>query len=134
MTDTLLALIYYIAWMLALLLLLGGLRSYLTLTGKKAVNSFSPAGDDVSEFSGRLCRAHANCYEFFPIAGGLLLVALASNQAAITDPLAMYLVIARLLQSITHLISTSAIAVYARFGFFLVQVVICAMWITKFIG
>jgi len=134
MTETQLSLIYYIAWILVLLSILGGLRTYLTLTGKKAANSFSPTGTDVSEFSGRLCRAHANCYEFFPIAGGLLLVALATNQTAITDPLAVYFVVARVLQSVTHLISTSVIAVFARFGFFLVQVVICAKWVIEFIS
>ncbi|MDQ7048161.1 MAG: MAPEG family protein [Enterobacterales bacterium] len=134
MTDTLLALVYYIAWILALLSILGGLRTYLTLVGKKAVNSFSPAGSDVSEFSGRLCRAHANCYEFFPIAGGLLLIALATGQTAITDPLALYFVIARILQSVTHLLSTSVIAVFIRFGFFLVQIVICVKWVIDLIS
>jgi len=134
MTDTLLALVYYIAWILVLLSILGGLRTFLTLSGKKAVNSFSPAGTEVSEFSGRLCRAHANCYEFFPIAGGLLLLALATGQTAITDPLAIYFVIARVLQSVTHLLSTSVIAVFVRFGFFLVQIVICAKWIIDFIS
>jgi len=134
MTMTLLALVYYIAWMLLLLAILGGLRTYLTLAGKKAVNSFSPAGSDVSEFSGRLCRAHANCYEFFPIAGGLLLAALATNNTVITDSLAEYFIAARVLQSAVHLLSTSVIAVFMRFGFFLVQVVISAMWVLKFVA
>lgn len=133
MNITLISMIYYIAWMIALLLLLGSYRSFLTLSGQKAANSYSPSGDDVSAFSARLCRAHANCYEFFPIAGGLMLAALASGNTLITDGYAMYLVYARLLQSITHLISTSVIAVYARFAFFLVQVVICIMWVLEFL-
>ncbi len=132
MNTTLMSLIIYIAWMLAILAFLGGYRSVLTLTGKKAANGFSPTGDDVSPFSGRLCRAHANCYEFFPLAGGLLLAALATNNMAITDEYAMYLAYARILQSLVHMISTSVVAVYARFTFFLVQIGICIYWIIGF--
>jgi len=134
MNDTLTSLIIYIAWMLAILMFLGGYRSLLTLTGKKAANGFSPGGDDVSPFSGRLCRAHANCYEFFPLAGGLLLAALATNNTAITNEYALYLVYARVLQSLVHMISTSVVAVYARFTFFLAQVGICIYWIIGFYG
>ena len=134
MTDSLHALIAYISWMLIILVSLGLYRSYLTLTGQHAANKFKPDGGDVSPFSGRVCRAHANCYEFFPIAGGLLLAALATNNTAITDPFASYFLAARILQSITHIASTSVIAVYARFAFFLVQIGICFMWIAGFIA
>jgi len=134
MSNTLFTLVAYIAWMLIVLLTIGLYRSYLTLSGQKAANAFKPDGSDVSEFSGRLCRAHANCYEFFPIAGGLLLTALATDNSAITDPFALYLIGARILQSVTHILSTSIIAVYARFAFFLVQVGICAYWVVNFLS
>ena len=132
MNHTLTSLIIYITWFTAILLVLGLFRSYLTLTGKKAPNSYSPTGTDVSPFSGRLCRAHANCYEFFPIAGGLMLAALATGNTMITEEYAMYLVYARILQSTVHIISTSVIAVYVRFALFLVQVGICAYWVIGF--
>ncbi len=132
MTHTLLSLIIYISWTLAIVVFLGLFRSYLTLAGKKAANSFSPTGEDVSAFANRLCRAHANCYEFFPIAGGLLLAALATDNTTITEEFAMYLIYARILQSVVHIISTSILAVYARFGFFLVQLIICIYWIVGF--
>ena len=118
--------------MLILLFTLAGLRSVLTLSGKKAVNSFNPDGTDVGAFSNRLCRAHANCYESFPIIGGLLLFALATDGTDVTNGLAMLMIGARVAQSAVHLISTSTIAVYARFGFFLVQVAIAALWLFKF--
>ena len=133
MNDTLFALIAYIMWMLAILITLGVYRSFITLSGKKAANSFKPDGSDVSEFSARLCRTHANCYEFFPIAGGLLIAALATNNVAITEPLATYLITARLLQSFIHILSTSVVAVYARFAFFLAQIGICIYWLIKFL-
>lgn len=134
MTESLHALIAYISWMLIILVTLGLYRSYLTLIGKHAANKFNPDGSDVSAFSGRLCRAHANCYEFFPIAGGLLLAALATKHTAITDPLATYFLAARILQSVVHITSTSIIAVYARFAFFLVQIGICIIWIMGFVS
>jgi uncharacterized MAPEG superfamily protein len=132
MTNTLMSLIIYIGWTLVIVVFLGCYRSYLTLAGQKAANSFSPTGEDVSAFSRRLCRAHANCYEFFPIAGGLLLAALATGNVAITEEYAMYLAYARILQSVVHILSTSVIAVYARFTFFLVQIIICVIWLLAF--
>ncbi len=77
---------------LVLLGMLGFMRTSLTLTGKRQPNSFDPGGADVSPFSNRLCRAHANCYESFPIFGGLLLLAIATNNTAITDGMAAYFV------------------------------------------
>lgn len=129
MTASGLAVLGYVAWMLGLLLILACLRSYLTLSGARAANSFRPDGADVSPFSERLCRAHANCYESFPIIGGLLLLALATRRTHITDPLALWVLLARIGQSTTHLISTSALAVQVRFFFFLVQFGIAAWWV-----
>ena len=115
------ALLGYIIWILALLFLLAYVRVGLSLTGKRAPNSFAPDGTDVSPFVNRLCRAHANCYESFPIFGGLLLLAIATGNNAITDGLAYYFIGARVLQSVTQLISKNNLAVQIRFVFFIVQ-------------
>jgi len=127
------ALLAYVILFLGLLATLGMLRVYLTATGAKAPNSFDPSGKDVSPFSGRLCRTHANCYECFPIFGGLLLLALATGNTAITDGLAYYFIGARVLQAVVHLASTSNLAVQVRFAFFLAQIVIAVIWILDFI-
>ena len=132
MTDTALAFLGYTGWMSAILLLLATYRSSLTLTGKKAANSFAPSGEGVSPFGQRLTRAHANCYEFFPILGGLLLFSLATEQNAITDDLAMIALGARVVQSVIHLLSTSVIAVLIRFAALLVQFAICIYWLLQF--
>ena len=133
MNPTAAALVGYIALMLALLITLGMIRVGLTLGGKRAPNSFAPDGADVSPFSNRLCRTHASSYEGFPIFGGLMLLAITIDATAITDGLAMYLLGARVLQALTHLVSTSNIAVQVRFAFFLAQVGIAIYWVLQFI-
>lgn len=134
MEDSLLAVLLYATWTL---LLLGGialLRVSVSLAGKRAVNAFAVSGEDVSPFSARLCRAHANCYENLPIFAGLVLTAVVSGNAAITAPLALWAVVARVGQSTVHLLSTSIGAVQLRFVFFLVQWLIQAWWAVYLIG
>ena len=134
MSPSLVALLGYSLWTLALLGVIAALRSRLTLSGARAANSFDPTGSDVSPFSSRLCRAHANCYEFFPVFGGLILVAALSNSGHITDPTAAWALLARVGQSCVHIASTSAAAVTVRFGFFLAQFVIAAYWGVRLVG
>ena len=130
--QTTTALFGLIAWPIILLVVIAMMRTGLTLFKGKDANSFSPSGDDVSPFSGRLCRAHANCYEFIPFALAILLYAIATDQTAVTNGLAMILLFARIGQSVVHLASTSKLAVMARFGFFLPQVLIVLYWVAKF--
>ncbi len=131
MNATALALTGFIGWFILLLLSLGGVRILATLKGK-APNSFRPDGTDVSDFAVRLVRAHANCYESFPFVGGLMLLAMATQTTEITNPLALIVLAARIGQSSIHLVSTSNLAVQARFSLFLVQVVISLYWLTAF--
>jgi uncharacterized MAPEG superfamily protein len=131
MTNSTLALLGYAAWMLALLGGIALLRTYYTLIGGRYANSFKTTGEDVSAFSARLCRAHANCYENLPIFAALIAVAAFSGNASITDPLALLLLAARICQSTVHLISTRNRAVILRFSFLMVQVVIQLIWVVK---
>ncbi len=134
LSNTSIAFLGFIALLLATLLLLAGLRTKLTLNGKKRANDFAPTGEDAGEFSRRLVRVHANMYEFFPVYGGLLLFALATGQTAITNGLALFFLGTRVLQAIVHLASTSIMAVQVRFFFFLVQFFIAIYWVLKFFG
>lgn len=131
MTPTAVALLGYVAWALLLLVALAVVRTSLVMQNKKAANAFSPGGDDIGGFARRLTRAHANCYENLPLAGAVLLYAIATGQTAATDGLAYLFLGARVLQSATHLASTSSQAVTVRFAFFLVQVGILAYWLLK---
>lgn len=128
MGPSAIALVGFAAWTLLLLALIVVVRVSLTLAGRRAVNSFAVDGSDVSPFANRLCRAHANCYESLPAFAALVLVALATDNAAITDPLAAWALAARIGQSTSHLVSTSNLAVQVRFAFFLAQFLIQAWW------
>ena len=131
MSASAIALVGYAAWTLVLLGMIAVVRGSLTLSGQRAANSFGVDGSDVSPFSNRLCRAHANCYENLPVFAALVLVALATGNAAITNALAPWALAARVGQSTTHLVSTSSLAVQARFGLFLAQFLIQVWWVVS---
>jgi len=103
-------------------------RSYLVLSGRTKSNEFRPDNANLSPFLQRLARAHANCIEGLPVFGGLLLIAIATGRAGLTDSLAPWLLLARISQSITHLVSLSVFAVNIRFFFFFVQLAIAVYW------
>lgn len=126
---SLLAALLFSAWTLILLGGIGVLRGGLSVMRVKPANSFAVSGEDVSPFSGRLCRAHANCYENLPVFLGIVLTAELLGQAEVTDPLALWVLAARLAQSGIHLTSTSVPAVTMRFVFFLIQYMILAYWV-----
>ena len=128
MSNSALALTLFIAWTLVLLVVMEAVRSYLVVTGRSRSNAFKPDNSNLSPFMQRLARAHANCLEGLPVFGGLLLVAITTGAAAITDPLALWLIAARVIQSGIHLASLSVAAVNARFTFFAAQVVIALYW------
>ncbi|MFO1432899.1 MAG: MAPEG family protein [Candidatus Competibacteraceae bacterium] len=134
MNPTAIALTGYILWTLSLLGGILGLRTYLTLTGQRPANRFKPDGSDVSPFAERLSGAHANCYESFPVLGGLLLLALATDTQRLTDPLALVVLAGRLGQSTVHLLSIRVTAVLVRFACFLVQTLIAAYWAFRFLA
>jgi len=128
MSNTAFALTGFITWALALLVLMETIRSKMVLTGEVPANGFDPANSKLAPFMQRLARAHANCVEGLPIFGGLMLVALVTGRAAVTDPLALVFLGARVVQSLIHLASLSNAAVTARFTAFAVQMGIGVYW------
>ena len=127
-SSTAFALTGFIAWTLALLVLMEAIRSKMVLARQLPANAFVPDNSNLSPFMQRLARAHANCLEGFPVFGGLMVVALITDHAAVTDPLAPWLLAVRILQSSIHLASVSPTAVTLRFTAFAVQMVIAAFW------
>lgn len=117
-----------IAWALLLVVLMEILRGRLVAGGHIAGNEFKPDNSNLSPFMQRLARAHANCIEGLPIFGGLLVVALVTDRAGVTDPLAPWLLVARFVQSGAHLSSGSNLAVNVRFMAFVVQLAIALYW------
>jgi uncharacterized MAPEG superfamily protein len=117
-----------IAWTMFLLILMEGLRVRFLVSKTVAANEFRPDNSNLPPFMQRLSRAHANCIESFPIIGGLLVVALLTDRAGVTDALAPWLLLARLVQSCIHLASTSVLAANLRFLAFVVQIAIAVYW------
>ncbi|MBU1618387.1 MAG: MAPEG family protein [Gammaproteobacteria bacterium] len=66
------------------------LKQSLEANGKKGITGccFLKAETLCRSWKVRLTRAHANCIEGFPIFAALLIIALITEQTAITDPLA----------------------------------------------
>jgi len=122
------AFIGFILWTLLLLALMELIRSQLVLRGKVPANGFAPDNANLSPFMQRLARAHANCIENLPVFGGLLLFAIATGHASVTDPLAWLFLGSRVFQSLVHLVSTSSVAVTIRFTAFAVQMAIGLYW------
>ncbi|MCP1972987.1 MULTISPECIES: MAPEG family protein [Bradyrhizobium] len=131
MSATGYALTGFVAWALLLLVVMESVRTYFVLTGKVAANAFTPDNAGLSPFMQRLARAHANCVEGLPIFGGLLTIALMTSKTGITDPLAIWFLGARIVQSLIHLASTSPVAVSLRFTAFAVQMAIGVYWSWK---
>lgn len=134
MNPTLTALAGFVTWSLFLLVLMELIRSKLVLTKVVAANAFDPDNSNLSPFMQRLARAHANCIEGLPIFGGLMLIAVVSGKSTITDPLAYVFLSARILQSLFHLSSLSALAVTLRFSAFAVQMGIAVYWAARLLS
>lgn len=128
MSTTLLALLGFLSWTLALLLVMEVIRAKLVLSKQVAANGFTPDNAGLSPFMQRLARAHANCLEGLPLFGGFMLLAVIAGKSHVTDPLAYALLTARIVQSLIHLASTSPLAVTARFTAFAVQMGIAVYW------
>ena len=128
MGATLTALAGFAAWYVVLSMLMGTFRVSRMVAAGKAANSFAVNGSDLPGFGERVTRARDNCYETLPIFGALALVAYASNQLVVTDPLAMWVLWARVGQSVTHMISTSVPAVLVRANLFFAQMLIYLYW------
>lgn len=131
MSPSALALVGYVAWNLLLAAAIISYRTGLVLAGKHGASGFDPDGADISGFSARLCRAHANCYENLPMFGGLILLAIATGHVSITDPLARWVLVFRVAQSIVHLISANDVAVTVRAGLYSAQLGIMGYWVVR---
>lgn len=132
MNQTILALVGYLSWTVLLVICLGAYRTVLVMQKERAANGFKADGSDSPAFGYRLTRAFGNCVESFAFIGGAMLIGLATSSAAITDPLALWLLMARVGQSVVHIVSTSVLAVQIRFALFLVQIGIVLYWLFQF--
>ena len=126
MTVALLCLMIFALWTLCLVIFgIGGYRIVAVLKFKKPPNAFpADQAHEGAHWYKRCQRAHLNCVENLPIFASAVFMASVLNFSNTTfDALAQIYVIARICQSITHIISTSNLAIHIRFSFFVTQLI-----------
>ncbi len=128
MQATATALTGFAFWYVLLSVGMGFYRGKYMLGGRKAANTFAPDGSDLDALGQRITRARDNCYETLPLFVALALAAFMAGRLDITDGLAMWVLYARIAQSITHIASTSVPAVMLRANLFFAQMIIYLIW------
>lgn len=128
MGATATALIGFAGWFALLSIALGLYRVGFMMRRQKPANTFATDGSDLDPLGQRLTRARDNCFETLPIFAAIALGASIAGRLDVTDSLAMWVLYARIAQSITHIVSTSVPAVMLRATLFFVQVLIYLWW------
>ncbi len=129
MSIPVLVLFLFAGWTLATLLATVGVyRWSRILTGRAALSEFRADEQHGSEWYRRAMRAHANCVENLPVYSAIVVTIAASGARSPTlDTLALVLLAARVLQTVTHVVVAQTNAVVGvRFAFFFTQIVCMA--------
>jgi uncharacterized MAPEG superfamily protein len=134
MGRTATALVGFGGWLALLSIMLGLYRLRFVIGQQKGVNTFTADGQDLDPLGHRLTRARNNCYETLPVFAALALGASMAGRLDVTDPLAMWVLYARIGQSLTHIASTSVPAVQVRGTLFFIQILIYLWWTVRLLG
>lgn len=123
MTPPLAALLFFALWTLSLVTLgIGPYRVIKVLRREARSNSFTGGALEGPDWVQRLTRAHLNCVENLPVFGVLVIVGhLVGLREGLFASLAITVAVARVGQTVTHLLSGRSLVVNIRFTFFLVQ-------------
>jgi uncharacterized MAPEG superfamily protein len=121
MTVALWCLVGWCAWAIFLVLCVAAARTAQVLAGKKRSNEFPSGTPHGGDRYWRLNRAHMNTVENLPIVATLTLVA--TYLHADIGTVATVAIAARVVQSLVHVSSGSAVAVNVRFTAFVTQLV-----------
>jgi uncharacterized MAPEG superfamily protein len=123
MTTPLFALMGFVFWTVFIVLAIGVVRVAQVASGKTAVNGFPSGQPHGSDTYWRMNRAHMNCVENLPLFAAVVLT---GHVTGLTEgtfaTLSEVYVVGRMLQSLIHVASGSAMAVNLRFTCFVVQV------------
>lgn len=126
-TET--TILWLVVWWALLMVQLPLVR--LLASRKTGSMAFDPNGIDLQGYGRRLTRAIANCQENIPLYIGVLLFAIVTDHAEITNATASWLLYARIAQSTVHIISTSSPMILIRFSFFLLQFLLIVCWVVQ---
>ncbi len=127
------ALLGFAAWTLLLVLLIFLYRGLRFLKGTP-VNSWPRGGAPLAgdaAIAKRILDAHANCAENLPVFGAIVLAAGALGRMDAVQPLAAFVLYARVAQSLTHLVGTRQIHVLVRASFFFVQLALMLAMVAR---
>ena len=116
------ALIGFTAWTLLLVLVIFAWRGIeIVINGKKADSWTRGKQVDETALIRRIEHAHINCLENLPIFAVIVLAAAAMGKSAVTEPYAMYVLYARLAQTVIHIIGVNHWLVLVRATFWAIQ-------------
>jgi uncharacterized MAPEG superfamily protein len=126
MTTPIWMLLGFTTWTVLLLsFTIGVYRWTQILSGRARVNAFRADQVEGAEWYKRAMRAHANCIENLPVFGAIVFAIYVRGAGGGTvDALCISVMVARILQSLTHVCfqQTNLVAT-VRFAFFFVQLV-----------
>jgi uncharacterized MAPEG superfamily protein len=126
--PSVIALIFYALWAIALVLMVGADRTLQVLRGQARLDAFTPGSPHGSDSYWRINRAHLNTVENLPIFAAIVLSGWVVGQETVTfSHLATIVVVARIVQSLIHIASGKPLAIGFRFTAFAVQLV-CEVW------
>ena len=115
----------YAGWILLLALFYATPRIPQALLGQKRIDSWERGKEPIDPmFLQRAKSAHLNCLENFLVFAAVVAVAGLMGQIETISAIAVYVLYARIAQSISHILGTSFILVMLRATFFLIQVLI----------
>jgi len=123
-------LLLFTGWtVLVLLLGVGAYRWSMILTGREPITAFPPEPSHGPGFYRRAMRAHANCLENLPLLTAVVVaIELTGTSSLAADKAAIFLLAARIAQSIIHVgFRESQPTVYIRFLFFFSQLIALAV-------
>jgi uncharacterized MAPEG superfamily protein len=127
------AVLLYAAWTLLLPIIYAGtIRVPWIATGRKRADHWERGKpNDDPPVLARAKNAHLNCTENFPVFAAIVVIAALLGKIAVADALAPYVLLARVAQSVVHMLGTSLPLIALRGFFYFVQVVLMFWMIWK---
>jgi len=114
----------FAAWTLLLMMGYVTYRTMMVLQGTSAASWTRGSGYEVPGLVKRIENAHANCVENLPVYGAIVLGAYVLGKPGVVDATALWFLLARLGQSISHIAGVTHTLVLVRATFYTVQVLI----------
>jgi len=122
--QSVIALVFYALWTIALVLMIGIDRVLLVALGRIKAKDITPGTPHGNNAYWRINRAHMNAAENIGIFATIVLAGwIAGAETHLFNLLAVIVVAARIVQSLIHIVSGSGTAIMFRFTFFGVQLV-----------